>query len=67
MSETSPFQNPEQLKQWHQGIQDANRNNILCHCRACGYEWMDSKLEVTCIKCGSENVESISSWQFPDD
>jgi len=67
MSDNLPFQNPDQLQQWHQGIKDANRNNIFCHCRACGYEWMDSVFDIKCVKCNSKDVESISSWQFPDD
>ncbi|NWF61740.1 MAG: hypothetical protein HXY43_21405 [Fischerella sp.] len=67
MSDSFPFTNPEQQRQWHQGIKDANRNNIFCHCHACGYEWMDSSAEAKCVKCGSKNVESISAWQFPDD
>ncbi|BAZ07401.1 hydrogenase maturation nickel metallochaperone HypA [Calothrix sp. NIES-3974] len=67
MSDNFPFQNPDQLKQWHQGIENANRNNIFCHCRTCGYEWMDSKFDVPCPQCISKDVESISSWQFPDD
>jgi hypothetical protein len=67
MSDCFPFTNPDQLHQWHEGILDANRNNIFCHCRACGYEWMDSSAEATCVKCSSKDVESISAWQFPDD
>ncbi|MFB2769163.1 hypothetical protein ACE1AT_07685 [Pelatocladus sp. BLCC-F211] len=67
MSDSFPFSNFEQQHQWYQDIDNANRNNIFCHCRACGYEWMDSKKEATCVKCGNKDVESISAWQFPDD
>ncbi|MEH2293014.1 hypothetical protein [Nostoc sp.] len=67
MSDNLPFQNPDQLQQWHQGIKDTNHNNIFCHCRTCGYEWMDSVFDIKCVKCNSKDVESISSWQFPDD
>jgi len=67
MSEAFPFSDSSQLHEWHQGIKDANRNNIFCHCRACDYEWMDSVFDATCIKCNSKDIESISSWQFPDD
>ncbi|BAY89051.1 MULTISPECIES: hypothetical protein [unclassified Tolypothrix] len=67
MSDNSPFEKAEELQQWYQGLKDANRNNIFCHCRACGYEWMDSRFDATCTQCNSQDVESISSWQFPDD
>ncbi|MDJ0615961.1 MAG: hypothetical protein QNJ63_04275 [Calothrix sp. MO_192.B10] len=67
MSDSFPFTNPQQLQQWHQGINNANRNNILCHCRVCEYEWMDSNFTATCVKCNSQDVERISAWQFPDD
>ncbi len=61
------FQNYDELNQWYQGIVDANRNNIFCHCRTCGYEWMDSTFNAICIKCNSKNIEAIAAWQFPDD
>lgn len=67
MSKAFPFENNSDLTQWHQGIENANRNNIFCHCRACGHEWADSSFDVTCPKCSSKNIESISCWQFPDD
>lgn len=54
------------LQDWQQKIQQANRHNILCHCRQCHYEWVDSSFEAVC-RCGSRNVERISCWQFPDD
>lgn len=67
MSDSFPFINPKQLQQWYQGIDNANRNNILCHCRSCNYEWMGSSFTATCIQCHSKDVERISAWQFPDD
>ncbi len=67
MSNSFPFSNSDQLDQWHQSIKNANRNNIFCHCRTCGYEWMDSILNAVCAKCSNKDVERISSWQFPDD
>jgi hypothetical protein len=54
------------LQDWQQKIQQANRHNILCHCRQCDHEWVDSSFEAVC-RCGSNNVERISCWQFPDD
>ncbi|MBD2615208.1 MULTISPECIES: hypothetical protein [Nostoc] len=67
MSDKFSFFPPDKLQKWHEGIKQANRNNIFCHCRSCGYEWIDSTFDVTCVECGSKDVESISSWQFPDD
>ena len=67
MSDYFPFQNDSQLREWHQGIHMANRNNIFCHCRSCGYEWVDSLTDIVCNQCGSKDVEKISCWQFPDD
>ncbi|WP_072032413.1 hypothetical protein [Fischerella sp. PCC 9605] len=67
MSDSFPFSNSEQQRQWHQGIKDANRNNIFCHCRTCGYEWMDSIFDCACTRCNSKDIERISAWQFPDD
>jgi hypothetical protein len=56
---------PAELHEWQQGIEEANRNNILCHCRQCAREWVSSRPE-TC-QCGSKSVEHIACWQFPDD
>ncbi|WP_081402946.1 hypothetical protein [Scytonema hofmannii] len=67
MSNTFPFQNKSQLHEWHTGIRMANRNNIFCYCRRCGYEWVDSSVEVVCTKCSSKDVEHVCCWQFPDD
>jgi len=56
---------PDELREWQRGIAEANKNNILCHCRTCDREWIAST-EEHCI-CGSTSVEHISCWQFPDD
>ena len=65
MSEIPPQLSPAELLAWQQGIAEANRHNVLCHCRQCDREWVAST-EETCI-CGSANVEHILCWQFPDD
>ena len=65
MSTPSHF-SPEELQRWQFGLTQANDNNVLCHCRVCDREWVDSNWEVTCT-CGSRNVETIACWQFPDD
>ena len=36
-------------------IETANRHNILCHCRRCGLEWIDSTFEAIC-QCGSSDT-----------
>ena len=56
---------PQELEAWQRGLTEANRNNILCHCRDCQREWVASD-PVAC-RCGSRNVEYIACWQFPDD
>jgi hypothetical protein len=56
---------PAELHAWQQGIDEANKNNILCHCRQCDREWVASTNE-SCA-CGSDRVEHIACWQFPDD
>jgi hypothetical protein len=66
-SKAFPFPDDSQLRDWHLNIQKANRNNILCHCRNCDYEWVDSHNDVACCRCGSQDVENVSCWQFPDD
>ena len=66
MSDFSSPLEPDQLQEWLVKIATANRNNILCHCRRCGWEWVDSTFEAIC-QCGSSDVERISCWQFPDD
>ncbi|HEY9740987.1 MAG TPA: hypothetical protein V6C90_10900 [Coleofasciculaceae cyanobacterium] len=67
MSESSPEQDISLLREWQLKIETANRNNVLCHCRRCGGEWMDSYFNVVCSSCGSSDVEQIACWQFPDD
>ncbi|HBL11012.1 MAG TPA: hypothetical protein DD379_06330 [Cyanobacteria bacterium UBA11162] len=66
MSDESPEQNAITLREWQLKIEIANRNNIFCHCRRCGAEWVDSSFHAIC-NCGSKDVEHISCWQFPDD
>jgi Zn finger protein HypA/HybF involved in hydrogenase expression len=58
---------PDELQEWRSQIEIANRNNIFCHCRSCHAEWIDSSFEANCKQCGSQDVERISCWQFPDD
>jgi rubrerythrin len=67
MPDVLPFKDKNQLYQWYYGIKMANRNNIFCHCRNCNYEWVDSSSDAVCRQCGSQNIENISCWQFPDD
>lgn len=67
MSNSFPFQKPDELQEWYYNIEQANRNNVFCHCRACDYEWVDSSKYVMCKKCSSKEIETISCWQFPDD
>ncbi|HEY9597047.1 MAG TPA: hypothetical protein V6D33_05205 [Cyanophyceae cyanobacterium] len=66
MSEAFSEQDKSELDEWRLNIEEANRNNIFCHCRACGTEWVDSSFDGVCC-CGSSDVERISCWQFPDD
>jgi len=66
MSEALSEQDISELRQWRLNIEEANRNNIFCHCRTCGAEWVDSSFDAVC-SCGSSDVEHISCWQFPDD
>jgi hypothetical protein len=60
----SPQLTPTELHEWKQSLEEANRYNIFCHCRECKREWVASKPEA-CI-CGSNHVERIACWQFPD-
>jgi hypothetical protein len=55
----------EELLQWRDAIAEANRNNILCHCKRCDREWVSSSQQAVC-ECGSQAVEYIACWQFPD-
>ncbi|NBD32176.1 MAG: hypothetical protein GVY17_04190 [Cyanobacteria bacterium] len=59
-------ENNDLIQQWQRKIKFANQNNIFCHCRDCGQEWVDSQEEVICGQCGSKNLEQIRCWQFPD-
>lgn len=54
-----------EIQDWRLRIQAANHHNLLCHCRRCQREWIDST--VTSCTCGSTSVEHIACWQFPDD
>lgn len=65
MSEYSSQFRPEELQQWQESVAEADRYNILCHCRLCDREWVASTREA--CQCGSTNVEHIACWQFPDD
>ena len=66
MSDLPSQLSPDERQEWLDKIEIANRNNIFCHCRRCGQDWIDSTFEATC-QCGSSEVERISCWQFPDD
>ncbi|MBR8835504.1 MAG: hypothetical protein DSM106950_16155 [Stigonema ocellatum SAG 48.90 = DSM 106950] len=67
MPRVFPLPDYSQVHEWHKAIEEANRNNIFCHCRSCGYEWVDSSRDAICSNCTSIDVEHISCWQFPDD
>jgi hypothetical protein len=55
---------PYELETWQSCLAEANRHNVFCHCHHCQREWVSSAPEV-CI-CGSQQVETILCWQFPD-
>lgn len=65
MSDSNPQLTPNELEEWQTKIAIANLHNIFCHCRHCDKEWVASTYE-TC-SCGSQEVEHILCWQFPDD
>lgn len=67
MSESNLELDPSLMEEWRLKIEVANRNNIFCHCRRCGNQWVDSSFDVACSRCDSADVEQISCWQFPDD
>jgi len=67
MSERKSEENRQLLEAWRLKIEVANHNNIFCHCRSCGYEWVDSSEDAICSNCGSKSVHKILCWQFPDD
>lgn len=56
---------PAERQEWQQIIAAANWLNLLHHCRQCGWEWVASTEEP--CRCGSQRVERIACWQFPDD
>ena len=64
MSEIPHQSTPEELSDWQQRLEEADRHNIFCHCRDCDAEWVASKPEA--CQCGSKNVEHLACWQFPD-
>jgi hypothetical protein len=53
-------------QQWQAAIGQANYNNIFCHCQTCDRDWIASEPAKSC-DCGSNQVEWIACWQFPDD
>ncbi len=55
---------PQEQRDWRQRIEAANHNNIYCRCRRCTYEWVASTREP--CQCGSQSIEYIACWQFPD-
>lgn len=65
MSDLPPQLSPTERYEWQLRIQAANQFNILCHCRQCDREWIASDHD-RCV-CGSQNVQHIACWQFPDD
>jgi len=65
MHEPTSHFTPEELRQWQFGLQQANDNNVFCHCRQCDREWVASDHDIQCT-CGSRAVETIACWQFPD-
>ena len=65
MSEISPTIAPTDLALGRRIIADLNQHNVFCHCRDCDREWVASQPQ-RCI-CGSNQVEAIACWQFPDD
>ena len=67
MSELDPQKKQAEWQEWQFKLAQANDNNILCHCRRCHAEWVDSDDQASCHNCGSVDVEHIACWQFPDD
>lgn len=61
MTEENPL-----IRQWQQKVKNTDQNNILMHCKDCGEEWVSSQQEGVCYNCGSQKLESIRCWQFPD-
>jgi hypothetical protein len=52
-----------ELHAWQQGIDEANKNNILCHCRQCDREWVASTNE-SC-SCGAIVWSILPAGSFP--
>jgi predicted Zn-ribbon and HTH transcriptional regulator len=67
MSERSNYLTPDELAIAQAEIGRISQHNIFCHCRNCGYEWVDSTKDVSCPKCRDSRIEAIACWQFPDD
>jgi rubrerythrin len=65
MAGLEPLFTPTEHREWQRRLAEANRNNVFCHCRQCGYEWVASA-PVPCSDCGAKDVEFILCWQFPD-
>ncbi|WP_421659628.1 hypothetical protein [Leptothermofonsia sp. ETS-13] len=65
MTDPQPQLSPDELRNWQLSIEEANRYNIFCHCRRCDREWIASDYVI--CNCGSQDVEYIACWQFPDD
>jgi hypothetical protein len=65
MSEAEPLFTPDELQEWRRRIAEANRHNVLCHCRRCAYEWVASEPSAS-KTCESKDIEFILCWQFPD-
>jgi len=68
-SEINPEISPEmraEIRKGQREIARITRNNLFGHCHACEYEWVGSA-PIACPQCGSDRVEFIACWQFPDD
>ncbi|MGL5083445.1 MAG: hypothetical protein ACRC8A_18350 [Microcoleaceae cyanobacterium] len=55
------------IQTWQASIDEANQNNVFCHCHSCHSEWIDSGEDQPCPDCGNLQIERIACWQFPDD
>jgi hypothetical protein len=65
-SQPPPHLTPTEYAQWQATLAEASRNNIWCHCRQCDREWVASTTAETCT-CGSQNIQYVHCWMFPDD
>ncbi|MDJ1177507.1 hypothetical protein PJF56_01385 [Roseofilum sp. BLCC_M91] len=62
-----PFESDRpQIDRWKRKIEVANQHNVFSHCHQCGYEWVGSSEDRPCPQCGSDRLERILCWQFPD-